>query len=76
MTSICQGTLALRERYKDDVDNATPDNLEEVVKLYGGFVLGLARKLHKQLKLRIELRDLVAYGNIGLIEAWGRFDPS
>jgi RNA polymerase sigma factor FliA len=71
-----RGMPALCRRQKEEVDNATSDNLDEVVERYGAFVHGLARKLHQQLKLRIELRDLIAYGNIGLLEAWGRFDPN
>lgn len=50
--------------------------LEELIKQYGAFVRGLALKMHKSLKLRIDVEDLIAYGHIGLIEAWRRFDHS
>lgn len=56
------------------MDNTTLEGLEHVVDRYSGYVQGLATKLHRQLKLKIELQDLVAYGNIGLIEAWSRYD--
>ncbi len=56
------------------MDNTTLEAIEDVVARYSGYVQGLATKLHRQLKLKIELQDLVAYGNIGLIEAWSRYD--
>lgn len=47
----------------------------QVVETYKGFVEGLAYKLKKQLRIRVELDDLMAYGYEGLLQAWRRYDP-
>lgn len=49
---------------------------EEVVEKYRDFVEGIAGNLIKKLKIRVEHEDLVAYGFIGLLQAWERYDPS
>lgn len=56
------------------MDKTTVKGLEHIVERYSSYVQGLAIKLHRQLKVKVELQDLVAYGNVGLIEAWSRYD--
>lgn len=46
----------------------------ELIEAHQGFVEGLAHKLKRQLKIRVELDDLMAYGFEGLIQAWRRYD--
>jgi RNA polymerase sigma factor for flagellar operon FliA len=41
-----------------------------------GLVRSLAWQIHQRVKLRVELDDLVAYGQVGLAEAAARFDAS
>ncbi len=41
---------------------------------YGPYVRSLANTVRKQFNCRLDLEDLVAYGNIGLFEAAERFD--
>ena len=42
---------------------------------YGPYVRSLANGVRKQFCLRVDLEDLISYGNIGLFEAAERFDP-
>jgi RNA polymerase sigma factor for flagellar operon FliA len=42
---------------------------------YGAYVRSLAAQVRKQFGNRLDIEDLVAYGNIGLLEAADRFDP-
>lgn len=49
---------------------------EEVIHEYRHFVEAQASKLHRQLRLRVEREDLIAYGMVGLLQAWRRYDPS
>ncbi len=41
---------------------------------YGAYVRSLANQVRKQFGGRLDIEDLVSYGNIGLFEAWERFD--
>jgi len=41
---------------------------------YGAYVRSLAAQVRKQFGNRLDIEDLVAYGNIGLLEAADRFD--
>ena len=42
---------------------------------YGPYVRSLANTVRKQFNSRLDIEDLVAYGNVGLFEAAERFDP-
>jgi RNA polymerase sigma factor FliA len=48
----------------------------EAVEAYRSFVEGVAGKLKRKLKIRVDHEDLVAYGLEGLLQAWRRYDPS
>ncbi len=47
----------------------------ELLTKYGAYVRSLANTVRKQFGGRLDIEDLIAYGNIGLFEAWDRFDP-
>lgn len=49
---------------------------DDVIREHRNFVEAQATKLHKQLRLRVDREDLIAYGMVGLIQAWRRYDPS
>ena len=49
---------------------------EEFVRDHQGFVRSIAIKVMTQLDLRVEVDDLVAFGNRGLLEAKMRYDAS
>ena len=46
----------------------------EILSKYGAYVRSLAVQVRKQFGGRLDIEDLVAYGNIGLLEAADRFD--
>lgn len=47
---------------------------QDILTKYGAYVRSLAVQVRKQFGGRLDLDDLVAYGNIGLLEAADRFD--
>jgi RNA polymerase sigma factor for flagellar operon FliA len=47
----------------------------EVVKQYGAYVRSLAAQVRRQFRMNLDMDDLVAFGNIGLLEASERYDP-
>jgi RNA polymerase sigma factor for flagellar operon FliA len=47
---------------------------KDILSKYGAYVRSLAVQVRKQFGGRLDLDDLVAYGNIGLLEAADRFD--
>lgn len=49
-------------------------NENELIEAHRGFVEGLAHKLKRQLKIRVDVEDLIAYGYEGLLQAWRRYD--
>ena len=49
---------------------------EALVEQYRSFVTALAKKILRSLPSFVELEDLEGYGQIGLIEASRRFDPT
>jgi RNA polymerase sigma factor for flagellar operon FliA len=49
---------------------------EQVVRQFAGFVRNLAIRIRSQLRVAVEVDDLVAYGYEGLLEARRRFDAS
>jgi RNA polymerase sigma factor FliA len=54
--------------------SSTSDKKEDLLTKYGAYVRSLANAVRKQFGGRLDIEDLVAYGNIGLFEAWERFD--
>lgn len=48
---------------------------DALIREHQGLVRAVAHKVGKKMPRNIEIDDLVAYGNIGLVEAAGRFDP-
>lgn len=49
---------------------------EQLIQECQGLVHSLARSIHRKLPANVELEDLVAYGQIGLVEAARDFDPA
>lgn len=49
---------------------------EELMEQGQSLVHALATKIHRNVPVRVELDDLVAYGEIGLAEAARDYDPS
>lgn len=47
---------------------------QEVVEYYQGAVQSIVGSLVKSLSVRVDREDLVAYGNLGLLQAWRRYD--
>ncbi len=52
-----------------------PDDKKTILEKYGPYVRSVAATVRKQFNARLELEELVAYGQIGLLEAAERFDP-
>lgn len=50
------------------------ENRALMIEKYGPYVRSLANTVRKQFNSRLDIEDLVAYGNIGLFEAAERFD--
>lgn len=50
------------------------ESQKDILTKYGAYVRSLAVQVRKQFGGRLDLDDLVAYGNIGLLEAADRFD--
>jgi RNA polymerase sigma factor for flagellar operon FliA len=50
------------------------DDRAQLLEKYGPYVRSLANSVRKQFGARLDIEDLVAYGNIGLFEASERFD--
>ena len=49
---------------------------EDVIREHRSFVESQATQLMRQLHIRIDHEDLVAYGMMGLIQAWRRYDAA
>lgn len=47
----------------------------DILTKYGAYVRSLGVQVRKQFGSRLDLEDLCAYGNVGLLEAAERFDP-
>ncbi len=56
--------------------NESPINRDELIEEGQGLVRSLALKVFRSLPLKVELDDLIAYGEVGLAEAARDFDPS
>ena len=52
-----------------------PDDKKTILEKYGPYVRSVAATVRKQFNAQLELEELVAYGQIGLLEAAERFDP-
>src|SRR3954470_6272672 len=46
-----------------------------ILEKYGAYVRSLAATVRKQFNSQIEMDELMAYGQVGLLEAAERFDP-
>ena len=57
-------------------DRSSHEAAEEahVIEEHQGLVAAQAQQLLSSLSLRVERDDLIAYGNMGLLKAWRRFD--
>lgn len=54
----------------------TPIHTEEhLIREYAKMVQGIAGRLKREMRLRVEFDDLVQLGMMGLLDAWRRFDP-
>jgi RNA polymerase sigma factor FliA len=47
----------------------------QLIEKYGQYVRSLANTVRKQFNIRLDVEDLISYGNVGLFEAAERFDP-
>lgn len=54
----------------------TPDSVQGLIEECQGLVRSLAVAIHRKLPPTVELDDLIAYGQVGLVEAAREFDPS
>lgn len=50
--------------------------LDGDVLLHQGLVRAIAWKIHRRVSRHVEIDDLIAYGQIGLLQAIGTYDPS
>lgn len=55
---------------------ASASSVQQSVEECQGLVRSLALKIHRSLPRRIDLDDLIGYGQVGLAEAAHDFDPS
>ncbi|KFE71796.1 sigma-70 family RNA polymerase sigma factor [Hyalangium minutum] len=51
------------------------DDKKAILEKYGPYVRSLAATVRKQFNAQLEIEELMAYGQIGLLEAADRFDP-
>jgi len=54
---------------------ALQEDSSKILEKYGPYVRSLAATVRRQFNAQLELDELVAYGQIGLLEAAERFDP-
>jgi len=54
---------------------AFTEDKAQLLEKYGPYVRSLANVVRKQFSARLDIEDLVSYGNVGLFEAAERFDP-
>lgn len=54
---------------------ALGEDTKTVIQKYGPYVRSLACTVRKQFNAQLELEELIAYGQMGLLEAAERFDP-
>ncbi len=51
------------------------EDRSQILEKYGPYVRSLASQVRKQFHAQLELEELIAYGQVGLLEAADRFDP-
>jgi RNA polymerase sigma factor for flagellar operon FliA len=51
------------------------ESREQILSKYGPYVRSLAATVRRQFSAQLELDELMAYGQVGLLEAADRFDP-
>lgn len=51
------------------------EDRKQILEKYGPYVRSLAAQVRKQFSSSVEMDELVAYGQVGLLEASERFDP-
>lgn len=51
------------------------EDKKQILEKYGPYVRSLAASVRKQFNAQLELDELMAYGQVGLLEAADRFDP-
>ncbi len=56
--------------------SASAASFQQSVDECQGLVRSLALKIHRGLPRRVELDDLIGYGQVGLVEAAREFDPA
>jgi RNA polymerase sigma factor for flagellar operon FliA len=56
--------------------SVSPSSVQQAVEACQGLVKSLALKAHRSLPRRIDLDDLIGYGQVGLVEAARDFDPA
>jgi RNA polymerase sigma factor for flagellar operon FliA len=58
------------------MSGATPQSIEDLIEECKGVVLSLAHRVRRNVPVRVDIEELIAYGNLGLAEAARDFDPS
>ena len=58
------------------MSGATPQSIEDLVEECKGVVISLAHRVRRNVPVRVDIEELIAYGNLGLAEAARDFDPS
>jgi RNA polymerase sigma factor for flagellar operon FliA len=60
----------------NSMSDATSQSIHELIEECKGVVVSLAHRIRRNVPVRIDIEDLIAYGNLGLAEAARDFDPS
>jgi RNA polymerase sigma factor FliA len=60
---------------RDTVASTSLFDRDQLVEQHRTYVRALAIKIMQSMPLRVDLEELIAYGDVGLIEAAERFDP-
>jgi len=58
------------------MSDATPQSIEDLIEECKGVVISLAHRVRRNVPVRVDIEELIAYGNLGLAEAARDFDPS
>jgi RNA polymerase sigma factor for flagellar operon FliA len=57
------------------MSDATPQSIEDLIEECKGVVISLAHRVRRNVPVRVDIEELIAYGNLGLAEAARDFDP-